>query len=56
MNRKLLYGLIHKEFIRMLAGYVDHPLLSTDISSYIVAPRLGGEVGVKGAMILSQLQ
>lgn len=40
----------------MLAGYVDHPLLSTDISSYIVAPRLGGEVGVKGAMILSQLQ
>lgn len=56
MNRKLLFGLIHKEFIRLLSGYVDHPLLSSNISEYIVAPRLGGEVGVKGAMILSQLQ
>lgn len=56
MNRKLLFGLIHKEFIRLLSGYVDHPLLSSRISEYIVPPRLGNEVGVKGAMILSHLK
>jgi fructokinase len=55
MNRKILYSLIHKEFIRLLSGYVDHPLLGEKISEYIVAPRLGGDVGVKGAMILHDL-
>ena len=26
MNRTLLYEIIHEEFIRLLAKYVDHPL------------------------------
>jgi fructokinase len=56
MNRKILLGLIRQEFIRMLAGYVDHPVLGQSIDQYIVAPWLGGDVGVKGAMILSELQ
>lgn len=56
MRRKLLFGLIHKEFIRMLSGYVEHPLLSQEIEKYIVPPSLGNDVGVKGAMILSQLE
>ena len=57
MNRKLLYGLIHKEFIRLLGGYVEHEMLGKErIEEYIVAPRLGSDVGVKGAMILSQLE
>jgi fructokinase len=55
MRRKLLLGLLHTEFIRMLSGYVDHPLLGQQIEQYIVAPSLGGDVGVKGGMILSQL-
>ena len=38
----------------MLAGYVDHPLLTREgIEKYIVAPKLGSDVGVKGAMALS---
>lgn len=56
MNRKILMGLIRQEFIRMLAGYVEHPLLGQSIDKYIVGPWLGGDVGVKGAMILSELQ
>ena len=27
MNRVVIYQFIHEEFVRMLAGYVDHPLL-----------------------------
>ena len=37
MNRKLLYDIVRKDFLRMLSGYVDHPLLSSDrIQEYIV--------------------
>jgi len=54
MNRKILYSLIQRDFIRLLSGYVEHPLLSKDrIEQFIVAPKLGPDVGVKGAMILS---
>jgi fructokinase len=56
MKRKLLYGLIQQEFIRLLGGYVEHPILSQQIDQYIVPPSLGSDVGVKGAMILSQLE
>jgi len=39
-----------------LGGYVEHPLFSTEsIGKYILAPRLGSDVGVKGAMILSTM-
>lgn len=54
MNRKLLFELIQEEFITLLGGYVDHPLLTKlKITQYIVPPKLGGDVGVKGAMVLS---
>lgn len=57
MNRKILLPLIHCEFMRLLGGYVEHGRLGKEgIDQYIVAPRLGGDVGVKGAMILSQLE
>lgn len=56
MKRKLLYGLIQQEFIRLLGGYVEHPILGQQIDQYIVPPSLGSDVGVKGAMILSQLE
>jgi fructokinase len=56
MNRVILYGFIQDEFIRMLAGYVDHPLLKKGaVEEYIVAPKLGAEVGVKGAMSLMMM-
>ena len=55
MNRKILYKIIQKEIVRMLAGYVQHPLLGDTLEGYIVGPRLGSDVGVKGAMALALL-
>ena len=41
----------------MLAGYIDHPLLQTGaVTRYIVAPKLGSDVGIKGAMALTLMQ
>ena len=54
MNRAVIYRFIREEFVRMLAGYVDHPLLRQNgIEGYIVPPKLGADVGVIGAMALS---
>ena len=55
MNRTIIYRIIQEEFVRMLAGYVQHPKLSKAADSYIVAPKLGHDVGVKGAMSLALL-
>lgn len=56
MNRKILYKYIHKNFIELLAKYVEHPLYTEEnIHNYIVPPILGASVGVKGAMLLKFL-
>lgn len=56
MNRKILYKYIHKNFIEMLARYVEHPLYNEEnIHKYIIPPVLGSSVGVKGAMLLKFL-
>jgi fructokinase len=57
MNRTILFDLNRNQFIKLLGGYVEHPLLSKEkIERYIVAPRLGSDVGVKGALALSMLE
>lgn len=56
LNRKLLYPIIRKEFITLLAGYVEHEMLGRRIDEYIVEPGLRADVGVKGAMMLSTLE
>lgn len=47
--------LVHEEFIRMLAGHVEHPLLKySKINEYIVCTAMqGADFGVKGALALS---
>ena len=56
MNKKILYKYIHKNFIELLAKYVEHPLYTEEnIHNYIVPPILGSSVGVKGAMLLKFL-
>lgn len=54
-NRKILMKLVHEEFIRMLAGHVEHPLLKySKINEYIVCTAMqGADFGVKGALALS---
>ena len=36
-----------------MAGYVDHPLLRGDLSTFVVAPDLGPDAGLAGAMVLA---
>ena len=56
MNRVVIYRFIQEEFLRMLGGYIDHPLLKEGaVERYIVAPKLGADVGVKGAMTLESM-
>jgi fructokinase len=38
----------------LLAGYLDSPLLGTGIDEYLVAPGLGDDAGVLGAIALAQ--
>ncbi len=48
MKRRNLYVTILKEFLRLLNGYID----VEDVESSVVAPELGDEQGVKGAISL----
>lgn len=49
-----LFTPIRDEFLRLLNGYVRHPALAQRIEEYIVAPELGGQAGVLGALVLAQ--
>lgn len=53
MQRVALMPLIRQEVVRILAGYVEHDAITRDVSSYIVAPGLGSQSGVLGAIALA---
>jgi fructokinase len=49
-------GLIERVRVQVaarLAGYVDHPALQGDLSGFVVAPGLGQDAGVLGALALA---
>ncbi|SET86645.1 ROK family protein [Paenibacillus sp. NFR01] len=54
MKQQQLFPLIHAELQKLLAGYVQHPALGTDIGSYIVPPQLGDNAGLAGALGLAR--
>ena len=57
MNRKIIFNYMRAYFIEMLGEYVDHPLMKKEnISGYLKAPKLGGSVGVKGAMMIKYMK
>ncbi|MBL8232142.1 MAG: ROK family protein [Bryobacterales bacterium] len=53
MHRTLLYDLVREEFHRLVNGYLQSPLLA-NLDSYIVAPGLGDDAGVLGAIALAR--
>ena len=56
MNRKVLFKYIHADFLELLSRYVEHSLFTPEnIKNYIVAPTLGSQTGVKGALLLKYL-
>jgi fructokinase len=55
MQRNFLYAMIRAQVLQLLNGYVQHPDLLQHIDDYILAPKLGTQSGVLGAIALANL-
>jgi len=56
MHQEQLFDLVRKEVVKQLNGYVHHDAILKDIDNYIVAPGLGDDPGIKGAIRLGYLE
>jgi fructokinase len=54
MQQPHLFDLIRMEFAQLMNGYVRHPEILNNLSSYIMPPQLGSRAGVLGAVILAE--
>ncbi|MBP6408880.1 MAG: ROK family protein [Fusobacteriaceae bacterium] len=52
MKQEQLFPLIRKEVIKQLNGYINKKEILEDIDNYIVAPKLGDNAGLCGAVAL----
>ena len=55
MDRPPLLPMVRTRLRELVAGYLDTSMLGEDIDSYLVAPALGDEAGVLGAIALAEL-
>lgn len=53
MEQKHLFPMIRERVQKMLNGYVDSPVITEAIDSFIVPPGLGNRAGVLGAILLA---
>ncbi|MGA2778577.1 MAG: ROK family protein, partial [Steroidobacteraceae bacterium] len=53
MNQQRLYPLIRRRMQHWLGGYIDREEVLGLIDDYVVAPRLGAQAGVLGALALA---
>ena len=56
MHQKQLFAMVREKVKELLNGYVDHEMLDAKIDQYIVAPALGENPGILGAMCLGILE
>jgi len=56
MHQEQMFPLIRKQVQEMLNGYLNSPMIKDRIDEYIVAPGLGDEPGIKGALRLAYLE
>ena len=56
MGRAGLLSRVRAHLAELLGGYLDRPQLSGDLGEYLVAPALGDEAGVLGAIALASDQ
>lgn len=54
MQQKHLFPLIHRYVLKLLGGYVQHPMILEHIDQYIVEPGLDTKSGVTGALLLAR--
>ena len=53
MDNRFLYGMVRKEVLRQMNGYLRVPRLLDNLESFIVPPALGNKSGVLGAIALA---
>ncbi len=54
MSRPALMRMVRRRLVKLVAGYLDTPALSSGIDEYLVPPALGDDAGVLGAIALAQ--
>ncbi len=52
MHQEKLFGMVRKEVLNLLNGYVAHETITEHIDQYIVPPALGEDPAIKGAINL----
>jgi fructokinase len=55
VSRDGLLGLVQREVLSLMNGYLDSKVVRERISEYITTPALGGRAGVLGAIALAEL-
>ena len=53
MQQKFLLPMIRNKVLKLLNGYIAHPVILSDIDEYIVEPGLGTRSGIMGAFLLA---
>lgn len=53
MDRPGLRGAVRQRLAALLGGYLDRPQLNGDLRGFLIAPELGDEAGVLGAIALA---
>lgn len=56
MHQEQLFPLIREEVKHNLNGYVQHPMILEHIDQYIIAPGLGDNAGLSGAIAIGLLE
>lgn len=54
-QQPILLPLVRQKLQTLLNGYVQHPAIINDIDNYVVAPGLGNQAGVLGAIALAEM-
>lgn len=55
MKQEHLFPMIQGKLQELLAGYVQHPMIQSEIDQYIVPPGLGDNAGLCGSLALAKL-
>jgi len=56
MHQNQMFSMVRSKVKEMLGGYVASEMFNTDLSDYIVAPGLGEDPGIKGALKLGLME
>lgn len=56
MNQRQLYDMVRKKVLELLGGYIASDRILEQIEDYIVAPALGENAGIKGALYLGYME